>query len=94
MEKNMDFSNVHAEFSTSSPEDRTKLDQVQRFITFCDEARRAPYFHQGFGRLYNEMAKPLAKANWEEEEEDSGESVVRRRRRMMKLQNADANDAG
>lgn len=49
------------------PEDRTELDQVQRFITFCNEARRAPCVYPGLGRPYDEMAKPLAKAKWEEE---------------------------
>lgn len=133
------------------PEDRTELDQVQRFITFCNEARRAPCFYPGLGRLYDEMAKPLTKAKQSGRRRSrivvrlmranpkrrrrpqpkkkvsrvgdsplvlearkrrnfhsrvrvwlfplyqhsiASESVVRRRRRMMKLQNADANDAG
>lgn len=55
------------------PEDSTELDQVQRLITFCNEARRAPCVYPGLGRLYDEMANPLAKAKWEEEAPPSAE---------------------
>lgn len=52
MEKNMDFPTL-CRLLDIKPEERTELDQVQRFITFCNEARRAPCFYQGLGRLYD-----------------------------------------
>lgn len=56
----MDFSTLCKALDIK-PEDGTELDQVQRFITFCNEARRAPCFYPGLGRLYDEMANPLPK---------------------------------